>query len=92
MRMKLVGMTAIREGTSKKDEAYCFQTLHLEGKRMDVEGTAVANVRVDYTTMNNLPSFELGSLYDVDLSDRGYLRNIELLENATQKRRQLPGS
>jgi hypothetical protein len=86
MKMQLVGMTAIREGISKKDEAeYCSQRLYFNGKSLDVEGTVAKEVFIDYMKFNNLPSFEIGKLYDVDLSDRGYLRNIELLGDAPKK-------
>lgn len=86
MKMKLVGMTAIREGVTKATEKepakeYCSQRLYFsEGKALNVEGIVAKEVFIDYMKNMNLPSFELGKLYDVDLTDKGYLRNIELLE------------
>ena len=84
MRMKLVGMTPVIEGITKdeKKEAYCYQRLHFAGRSIDVDGDYVSQARVDYMRFNNLPPFAIGNLYDVDLSDRGFLRNIELLEEA----------
>ena len=82
MRMKLVGMTPVIEGITKDErkEAYSYQRLHFAGRSIEVDGDCVAQVRVDYMKYNNLPPFAIGNLYDVDLSDRGFLRNIELLE------------
>lgn len=82
MKMELVGMTEVREGTSKKtNKEYMSIDLHFIGRSSMVMGVAVAMVYVDLLKVLNPPEFQLGYIYDVDLSDGGYLRSIELLES-----------
>jgi hypothetical protein len=84
--MELVGMTEVRQGTTKtgenKGNQYMNVDLHFMGKSLNVHGNTVAKVNLNLLKVNNPPPFALGNIYAVDLSDRGYLNDIELLEEA----------
>lgn len=90
MKMDLCGMTEVRQGISKKDgKEYMSCDLHFIGRTSSVEGVTVAKVYVDLMAMRNPPPLQIGNTYDLDLTDKGYLRNLELLaekaENAAPK-------
>jgi len=84
-KMLCVGIGRINEGKSNKnpanpDKPYKMQDTHFSGKSKGVEGVAVAKVTLDLLADGDeLPEILLGGEYIVDLSDKGFLRNLELL-------------
>ena len=83
--MKIVGLSSVNEGVSSKtNKPYKMRDVHLAGTSLDVNGSSVAKVTVNLLENGEkLPELILGGTYIVDLSDRGFLRNLELLEKPT---------
>ena len=86
-KMKLVGMSKVNEGISTKGEKkpYKMCDVHFTGKSLAVDGDTVCKVTLDLLNdSDKLPELLLGGIYIVDVSDKGYLRGLELLEKPAE--------
>lgn len=81
MKMKLVGMTAAREGKSKKGNDYIMSDLHLMGISSRVEGACVKVACIDLMKIVNAPPLVIGNIYSVEC-EGNWVEEIELLVEA----------
>ena len=91
MLMNLVGLSAVNEGISGKnsknpDKPFKIQDAHFMGQSLAVNGETVAKVTLDLLTLEDkLPPLILGAKYYVSLSDKGWLKDLQLVQKPTSK-------
>jgi hypothetical protein len=90
--MSLVGLGRINEGISKTEpnNPYKRQDAHFLGTGegvVGVTGKSVEKVNVDlFNAGENFPELTIGATYFVTVSDKGYLRYLELVEKPAETR------
>lgn len=82
MKAKLVGLSYVNEGVFGDDnQKFKNRVAHFLGKSMTVEGQAVATAKINLLKFERmLPELLLGATYEVDVTDKGDIRNLELTE------------
>lgn len=77
MKIKVIGKAHL-EGTGKKSgKPYNFNQVHYNGPARGVEGEAALTLNLD-SAMYPIGSIFVGSTYDVEFDNRGYVVRFEL--------------